>query len=375
MNITFILPVTSQPRYWKRIKSLERLGCNNKVLVFERKYIPVNKNNKNYIIIGKLEKRKYYKRILPFVKVFTTIRNNIKRADIIYVFGLDLLLLVWVARLFIKKKNKIIYEVGDIRSVLIRDNIHSIFLRWLERFLMKYIGLLVVTSEAYVTEYFKKIQGIKNIKYQVIENKIVAEDVNKLLFKKHIKKTNVLTIGYFGLFNCKRSLEILKNVAIQGGRKIEIHIRGVNINTKNLIKDIEKISNIKYYGSYIAPDELPLMYGMIDIVWACYHPFNENKIGNWMWARTNRFYEACFFNKPIIAQKGTEDCKVVEKLQIGLCLDLSNIQKAVEHLLSINNNQFMKWEDKIKNIPEDIYIYKFEHILLYKKLTELKKTQ
>lgn len=375
MDITFILPVTSQPRYWKRINSLEKLGCNSKVLAFEREYIPASKNNKNYIIIGKLEKRKYYKRILPFIKVFTIIRNYIKHTDIIYVFGLDLLFLVWVARLFIKKKNKIVYEVGDIRSVLIGDSIHSFFLRWLERFLMKYIGLLVVTSEAYVTEYFIKIQGIKNIKYQVIENKIVAEDVNKLLFRKHIKKTNVLTIGYFGLFNCKRTLEILKNVAIQGGRKIEIHIRGVNMTAKDLIKDIKGIPNIKYYGSYKAPDDLSQIYGMIDIVWACYHPLSENKLGNWMWARTNRFYEACFFNIPMITQRNTEDCKIVEKFQIGLCLDLSNIQKAVEQLLSINNDQFIKWEHKIKNIPEDIYIYKFEHILLYKRLIELKKTQ
>jgi len=372
MNITFILPVTSQPRYWKRIKSLERLGCNNKVLAFERKYIPVNKNNRNYIVIGKLEKRKYYKRILPFVKAFTTIRNNIKRADIIYIFGLDLLLLVWVARLFIKKKNKIIYEVGDIRSVLIGDNIHSIFLRWLERFLMKYIGLLVVTSEAYVIGYFKKIQGIKNIEYQVIENKVDSKVFDKLVFTKYIKKRDVLTIGYFGLLRCKRSWEILKKVAIQGGKRVEIHVRGVAIDPKNLIKDVENISNIVYYGPYVAPDELPIIYGMVDIIWACY-PFNKNKIGNWLWARTNRFYEACFLNKPIIAQKQTEDCKVVEKLQIGLCLDLSNIQKSVEQLLNIDENQLIKWETKIKNIPEDIYIYNFEHNLLYKKLVELKK--
>jgi len=372
MNITFILPVTSQPRYWKRIKLLEKLGCNNKVLAFERKYIPINKNNKNYIIIGKLEHKKYYKRILPFAKSFTTIKNNIKYADIVYVFGLDMLLLGWAARLFIKKKNKIIYEIGDIRSILIGNNIQSIFLRWLERFLMKYIGLLIVTSEAYVTEYFKKTQGIKNIKYQVIENKIDAKAVDKLLFKKYIKKRNVLTIGYFGLLNCKRSWEILKNVAIQGGKRIEIHVRGMVITPKNLIKDIEKISNISYYGPYIAPDELPIIYGMVDIIWACY-PFNKNKIGNWRWARTNRFYEACFFNKPIIAQKQTEDCKVVEKLQIGLCLDLSNIQKSAEQLLKIDENQLIKWENKIKTIPEDLYIYKFEHKLLYKKLIELKK--
>ena len=211
MNITFILPVTSQPRYWKRIKSLESLGCNNKILAFKREYIPINKNNKDYIIIGKLEHKKYYKRILPFVKAFIKIKNNIKNADIIYTFGLDMLFLGWVTRIFTKKRSKIVYEVGDIRSILIGDNIQSLFLRWLERFLIKRTGLLIVTSKAYITEYFEKIQGIRNIKYQVIENKIDVNSINKLLFSKYIKKRNVITIGYFGLLNCERSLEILKN--------------------------------------------------------------------------------------------------------------------------------------------------------------------
>lgn len=375
MDITFILPVTSQPRYWKRINSLGKLGCNSKVLAFEREYIPASKNNKNYVIIGKLEKRKYYKRILPFIKVFTKVRNNIKQADIIYVFGLDLLFLVWVTRIFINKKNKIVYEVGDIRTVLMGNNIHSIFLRWLERVLMKHVGLLVVTSEAFVTEYFKKKQGIKNINYQVLENKIIKEDFNKLVLKKHFKKNNVLIIGYFGLLNCTRTLEILKDIAIQGGRNIEIHIRGLIINTKELMEEIEKISNIKYYGSYIAPDELPLIYGMIDIVWACYYSFNKNSISNLMWARPNRFYEACFFKTPIITRKDTEVCREVNQYEIGICVDPRNISNVVDNILKIDKKQLSIWRENIGKIPENKFCYTTEHKLLYEKLIELKKDQ
>lgn len=374
MNITFILPVVSQPRYWKRIKSLEKLGCVARVLAFEREYIPMNDNNKDYIIIGKLESKKYYKRMIHLIRVLSQVRNNIKHADIIYVFGLDLLFLAHSARFFIGKKIEIVYEVGDIRTILIGNSVHSIFFRWIEKCLFKYIGLLVVTSEAYVTEYFNKIQRIKNIKYQVIENKIVKEDFNKLVFKERPKKSNILTIGYFGLLNCERALEILKKVAIQGGRKVEVHIRGIIMKPKNLTVEIGNVSNIKYYGSYIAPDDLPQIYGMIDLVWACY-PFSKKKMGNWLWARTNRFYEACFFKKPIIAQDGSIDCHFVKKLQIGLCLDLNHIQQSVDKLLNINNDQLLLWASKIKNISEDVYIYKDEHILLYEKLEGLTKVQ
>ena len=145
MNITFILPGTLDPRYWKRIKLLEKLGCNNKVLAFERKYVPINKDNKDYIVVGKLEHKKYYKRILPFVRAFTTIRNNMKYSAVTYVFGMDMLLFGWVTRLFINKKNKIVYEVGDIRSIFIGNSIQSIFFRWIERFLIKRIDSVSYT--------------------------------------------------------------------------------------------------------------------------------------------------------------------------------------------------------------------------------------
>jgi len=369
MNITFILPVTSQPRYWKRIKSLERLGCNNKVLAFERKYIPINKTNKNYITIGKIEHKKYYKRILPFVRAFATIRNNIKYSDVTYVFGMDMLLFGWVTGLFINKKNKIVYEVGDIRSILIGNNIQSIFLRWLERFLIKRIDLLVVTSKAYITYYYEKIQGLKDIRYILIENKLNAEMGLKKNITNRINKDNIIRIGYFGIIRCKMSWQILKRVACNSKGRIQIYIRGISMGIDNLDKEANETPNINYDGPYLVPDDLSSIYNNVDLVWSCY-PYQGKSVGNWCWARTNRFYESCYFKKPMVAQIDTQDGKMVNKLGLGICVDLSDIDGTANRILKITRKELFQWRKNVSELPQNYYLYTDEHKKLLDALNE-----
>lgn len=370
MNITFILPVTSHPRHWKRIKLLEKLGCNNKVLAFERKYIPINKNSKDYIIIGKLEHKKYYKRILPFVKAFATIKNSMKYSDVTYVFGMDMLLFGWVASLFVNKKNKIVYEVGDIRSIFIGNNIQSIFFRWIERFLIKRIDLLVVTSKAYVTEYYEKIQGIKGVRYIVIENKLNAEwDLKKIKNTNNISKDDIIRIGYFGVIRCQRSWQILKKVAYDGKGRIQLYIRGITMGIDNLDKEANETPNINYDGPYLVPDDLPSIYNNVDLVWSCY-PYQGKSVGNWCWARANRFYESCYFKKPMVAQIDTQDGKMVNKLGLGICVNLSDIDGTVNRILKITRKELYQWRKNLSELPQNYYLYTDEHKKLLDALNE-----
>ena len=41
------------------------------------------------------------------------------------------------------------------------------------------------------------------------------------------------------------------------------------------------------------------VYGRIDLVWACYQPIGPDD-WNLRWARPNRFYESCLFQKPLV---------------------------------------------------------------------------
>ena len=63
----------------------------------------------------------------------------------------------------------------------------------------------------------------------------------------------------------------------------------------------------------------------------------------------------------MISQKGTEDCKTVQQYEIGNCLDLSNIDKAVNDILNISREQLHKWQQNFNQLPTNVYLHTDEH--------------
>lgn len=360
MKMIFLFPVALDARCHKRLQSLKKLGVQPKVLAFERdlylgKFIPGE-----YKLLGKIQHRKYVRRFLPFVKVLPRMRATTKDADVIYAFGLDLLLLGWLASLRLGNRLKIIYEVADIREVLLGTRLVSRFLRRLERFLLRKVDLLVVTSEAFISEYYRGIQGLAHLRNQVIENKLEPDLLPQVAEKQRERAGGALHIGYFGIIRCPRSWAILKLAARKGGGRVKVYVRGIPMGVDNLEEESDAIPHIKYDGPYVSPHELPEMYGQIDIVWivAQYH---EGREGNLTWARTNRFYEACYFQRSMIAQIETQDGRVVEEKGLGVCLDLGDIEGAVARILSISDFNLDRWRKNLANLPERIYVYTDEH--------------
>ena len=365
MNILYLLPVISHARYNKRIGALSKLGTKSTILAFDRDYYPGKAFDSGYESLGRVQHRRYIRRVIPLVRAFFKIRPRIKDADVVYTFGLDLLGMAWLSCIGQNKRPKIVYEVGDIRGALLGSGLFAKSLRWLERFLLKRIHLLVVTSEAYVAGYYKKIQGIHSIKYYIIENKIDRDGMSCSVTQHKNKKENAICIGYFGLIRCQRSWEILKKTVRMGKGRIRLYVRGIAMGMENFEKEARAIDSIDYGGAYVSPDDLPYMYGAVDMIWACY-PYGGTSIGNWQWARTNRFYEACFFKKPMFAQAGTEDNRAVETRGLGVSIDLSDVEETVNHILNVAEQEITQWRKNIVQLPTDVYIYTDEHEQLIK---------
>jgi len=359
MKIVFLLPVSSDARYRKRIEALQKLGVDPQVLAFERDYYPGKPWPREYETLGKLQHGHYWKRLIPLLKAVPKVRAAVKEADAIYTFGLDVLLLGWLANCTLgeRKCQKIVYEVGDL-GVLSRDGLFYHGLRLLERYLLQKVSLLVVTSEAYIEEYYRGVQGLTDLHYQVIENKIDASIVPQPQVKSiHNKRDESLRIGYFGVIRCHRSWEALKKAAIKGNGRIRVYVRGIPMGLKSFEKDVQNTPYVEYGGPYISPDDLPAMYGQVDIVWIA-HFMSKTSL---LWNRANRFYEACFFQKPMIAQLGTQDGQIVKDRGLGICIDLRDIGGTVDRILSITKVKINQWERNIAHLPAHIYTYTDEH--------------
>ena len=364
LKILFLLQTAEHVRFRKRVALLMAGGAEAEVLAFERKSYPGRMPQCAYGSLGSLEHQSYLKRVRPFLRAVRVIRARAKDNQVIYAFGLDMLLLGWLASAGLRKK--LVYEVGDIREVLIGSGVKNRLFRLLERFLIKRTDLLVVTSGAYLDHYFYKVQGLSGINNFVLENKLDRQWFPVYPGGEDRQRAgDYLTIGYYGVLRCKSSWEILKALAEESEGAYRVYLRGIS---REIDIDQESSSAyIEYGGPYLVPDDLPEVYGRADLVWACY-PYQGQKAGNWQWAKTVRFYEACYFQKPLIVQAGTEDSRVVEKYQIGLVVDMNaGIKAVVEELQEVTRDDLDRWSGNLRQLPEEIYLYNGEH----KELLEL----
>lgn len=368
MRILFLFQTAEHVRFRKRAELLIDEGLAAMIMAFERNSYPMPALPCPYRSLGSLSHRNYLKRVFPFLQAIGRIRAASMDSGVIYCFGLDMLLLGWLAATGLKKA--LVYEVGDIREVLTGKGLKSSLFRWLERFLLGRTGLLVVTSEPFVTGYFNKIQGLDQLDYQVVENKLDRKWLSNLQSVK-LKDLNEgqLWIGYFGVLRCRRSWELLQSAAAGSACRIRVYIRGISREID--LKQADNLQNMVYDGTYVSPDQLPEIYSRVDMVWACY-PYRESETGNWQWAKTVRFYEACYFQKPLIVQAGTEDSRLVEKYDLGLTVDMGEAPGRVKELLEgIKVEDLERWKANLSKLPQEVYLHTDEHAALAMKLKHL----
>jgi succinoglycan biosynthesis protein ExoL len=370
MKATYLLPVVSHPRFHKRIGELKTLGVEPAVLTFERDYFRGKTPNFTFQSLGRISHGAYRRRLFPYLRALPTIRTFTQNADIVYAFGLDLALLGHLSRARLRARPKLVYELGDIRSVLIGESLQSELARRLERWLVARADLVVATSEEFITSYFAKYHGDQSVRYLVIENKLangVLPAPNQLAIATVERNRFPLQIGYFGVLRCPRSWRILQEVIERGEQRFGLYVRGILVHFPNFKDKLHRIKGVTFGGAYVFPDELPEMYERVDMMWVAY-PYSSQEGENWQWARTNRFYEACYFRKPMLAQAGSADAKLIEKYNLGMTLDLGDVEGSANRILGVTTEDIDEWQRNLETLPSSIYMYTDEHERLLRAL-------
>lgn len=348
-----------------KIIEFEKNNIEVKTLAYVRQDYYKSETNRHFIKITDLKSRHYLKRIWTYIFAFFKILKNIKNEKVVYVFGIDNIIITILIKIIFRLKLKLIYEIPDIREVQFSNSIFTKALYQLEKVLYKKIDLFVFTSEAYYTEFYEKILGYP-VNYTVIENKINTSIINEFKatnIQKYRASKPSLTIGYFGLLRCSQSLKILIELAKKRS-DFNIILRGIFMeNTRHYLKKINEIKNINYLGAYVSPIDLRTIYEEIDISWICY-PFSKQEVGNWKLAKTNRFYESGFYKTPMISSKGTQDSKKVDELNIGIVIDLSDLKKCLSKVEDVTLLQVLNWKKNIENSSDSNYVIKDDYRLV-----------
>ncbi len=368
MRITFLLPVPNQPRYKKRIDGLKACGAEATVYAFEREYLPHGGARLGYRSLGFLESGRYWRRIPALAKAAWITHRDLRQSDAIYCFGTDLAAIGIVARLLARRRVPVTLERGDIGPSLLGASFRSRLLRWFERGVLKRCHLVVVTSPDYITHYFAAVQRQPKDKFFVVENKIDVELPLPVPLPAW-DGTRPLRIGYFGLLRDAVSWRILEAAVAQFPDRFELVVYGRPAGIPDFEESVRRHPGITYGGEYEWPDDLPKLYDAVDLVWACFPKTPEVRRHNlWQWPMTNRFYEACAYRKPMVAQVNSADGRRTVALGIGLVVDTDDPQATIQALLDVTPDNLEGWRQAMLAVPDSVFRYGDEHCQLLRSL-------
>jgi len=364
MEIIFLNPSAHFARFKKRAEAVARLGVKIKVLAFERESYPGRKWTLPFYSIGRIQHGNYLIRMIHLFKAFKIINKHSRKATHIYAFGLDMAIMGFIVTLVNSNNQKLVYEIGDIREIFLGNTVISKLLRQADKFVASHSFLMVVTSNFFISCYYKNRLGIQNLRFIEIENKLDEKQFShkpaSLINNKNHKK---IRLGYFGVIRCKQSWELLKDIA-KHYHHIHIVVYGVPVHINMFHSDIENIKNIHYYGPYVYPDDLTKIYNNVDIVWE----LGIHGKDNLKCAKRCRYYESLYFQRPMIAQRDTPGGDCIEKYDIGLCVDLNNPDETRKTIAQISFDDLNRWRQNMKKLPKHLSTYTNEHQILIEML-------
>ena len=250
-------------------------------------------------------------------------RESLAAVDVIYARNLDMLACAFLAKRKAKLDTPVIYESLDVHRLLTRSDVIGAVVRGLERMLLKRSAGLVVSSPGFIRNHFEK-RYPGDYRAFLVENRLAsgADYGPRACARKSQAPEMVrpLRLGWVGNLRCRRSLDLLCQLADQFPDQLEIRLHGMPARTEVPVFEplIDARANMTYFGRYHSPEDLSAIYDELDVVWA--GDFMEAGY-NSVWLLPNRIYEGGYYCTPSIAPAGTETAAWLERNDCGFIID------------------------------------------------------
>jgi len=285
-------------------------------------------------------------------------RAALRQAQVYYARNIDMLLLAVMSRALVGSRAPVVYEVLDVQRVLVGTGLAGRAFRAAERFLMARAALLVVSSPAFMSEYFVPYQSYSG-RWRLIENKVSAAQAAPAASEASRSKAPgpPWAIGWFGTLRCARSLEILRRIADAGQGKVIVHIRGLPSQEDLTVDQIEAAcagrSNMLYGGPYRSAQDLAAIYGPVHVAW-CIDYLDAG--GNSDWLLPNRVYEGGLMGCLALARRGTATADMVDRLGLGWSFE-EPLEASVSRFLTyLTSDTFQDAQRRLEAMPRSTFV-------------------
>lgn len=209
----------------------------------------------------------------------------------------------------------LIYECLDIHRALLGNSIPAQMIQRVEAALLRRTDMLITSSPAFIENHFNK----RETKGETIlvENKLLLDPIGAKIPKRVTARSEPpITIGWFGMLRCKRTLAFLKSLVQRAEGRINVLIAGKPSPAElpNLEAEVSQTEHMSFSGPY-AYSDLANLYGVCDFAWSI-DWFEEGL--NSKWLLPNRLYEAIAHGVIPIALEKVEVGQWLKRKQAGL---------------------------------------------------------
>lgn len=356
-KILCILPTMNDPRISLRVQMIQEAGFEVEAVAFANSHFLGRPLGCPVRSLGHLRSKIYLLRIFEIMARTLKIRAAIRHSYIVYAFYLEMAMVAQLASVGLPKP--VVLEIHDIKSHQVSRGFKGWLIRSIDKFVTDACELLVLTTENYKAYYRDRL----NIETPtlIIENKTEETFTNTI--RRNILEASSrqqlderpLRIGYFGLLNDEWSLRLLELLTTTAPEMFKAILAGTPLRLESFPQRVEQNQNIEYRGEYTHPHGIAELYMGVDIVLACYPPVIPA-----CWAQSNRYYEACLFQKPLIVRAGTGDANHVARHKIGMVITDNDLESAAAAVRSITSAQWDNWRANMEKLSPEVYSYTYE---------------
>ena len=352
LRIMCVLPRLRDSRIARRIDMLSKSGFAVEAIAFERKQDAGREPDCPVQLIGEIRHGSYISRIPRFLRAMPAVRRAMKRVDLVYAFNVDIALLALVAGNGLGRP--VVLETADIRDIQVSDTWGGRIVRVLEKRVTERCSLLVLTADGYRT-YYRNWLGAEQDAL-IIENKVASGFAEQLtrpperVERESAAAIGPLRIGWFGILRDAWTWEVLRCLTNNRPEGHVAVLAGLGV-LDDFDERVAGHPGVEYLGEYRSPDDLCRIYDSVDLTMACYPTEVPSR-----WSRSNRYYEACLFGKPLIVRAECADAERVARHDIGLVLDASDPHEAAQEIQSISAEDIERWRRNIRELPAEEYV-------------------
>jgi succinoglycan biosynthesis protein ExoL len=319
-KILYLAHDLSDAAVHKRVSMLRDGDAALTVAGFRRTSLPVlDVAGYAPIDLGQTHNGKFVQRMWAVLRhiLFPTCKDFFSEAEIIIARNLEMLAIGARYATGLPSQT-LVYESLDIHRLLLNKGPVGILFRHIESWLSKRAAAIITSSPGFIAAYFSRYA----IPVQLIENKVY--DPQEKISVANGQTTRPAgppwKIGWFGIIRCRKSLQLLADLALRskGNVEIIIHGRPALDQIPDFYDIISRTPGMHFAGAYKYPEDLSRIYNDVHFTWAV--DFYEED-GNSSLLLPNRLYEGGLFNAVPIALKSVVAGHFLDQLKIGVTLE------------------------------------------------------